>query len=209
MVRQIAENKFIRTLAGDVDTSLSRMRIDDTESNRRDSVRTLFCAIEGMAWICREHIKFAAENLEIMTPILEMALNEQTYFVTEGGRVRRQIRYISFTAMFKLISEVAHQIRQDYHVDFSSGGWSNVIISISVRNRVMHPKCVDDLLVSDEDLNKIVSAFNWIFDTCLEMMAAVNDELVIFNKTAREFIDGLMSGDEAVLAEYKAALESA
>jgi hypothetical protein len=42
-------NSLIRTLAGDVDSALKRIASADTDGHRREAVRTMFAAIEGLA----------------------------------------------------------------------------------------------------------------------------------------------------------------
>lgn len=197
---------FLRTLVEDVEAADQRRELSDTPGHRRDAVRTMFAAIEGVAWICREYVRTTAKALDVLDPILEMALLEQTYFVSDRGKVKTQTRYIAFTAMFKLVSKICEEISSSFFVDFTAYGWNCVLESIEIRNKLMHPKSFEDLNVSVDDLTKANIAFRWMVQNCAQMMEAVRTEIDFFNRNARELLEGLQRGDPAVIAEYQQAL---
>lgn len=198
---------FLRTLIEDVQDSTDRLETQDTPSHRRDVVRTIFAAIEGVAWTCREFVREAAKSLDVLDPVLDMALREQTYFVSERGKVTAQTRYISFTAMFKLISRVSEEVCVNLKVNFADEGWQSLLKSLETRNKLMHPKSFSDLSVAEKDVTEARNALNWILTTSTNIMESVSAEIKFYNHTARELVDGLRRGDPAVTAEYQAALE--
>lgn len=200
------QQSFLRTLVEDVQAAVRRSQRSDTARHRREAVRTIFAAIEGISWTCREFVRESAKSLDALDPTLEMALREQTYFVSERGKVSTQTRFISFTAMFKLISRIAEEIATSLHVDFSERGWQGILHSLDTRNRLMHPKSFSDLAVSLDDVQQADLAFRWMLQTSLRMMESVQAEMKLYNQTARELVDALTRGDPLVVAEYEAIM---
>ena len=65
-------------------------------------------------------------------------------------------------------------IKTGVHVDFSGKGWSAMKTTIAVRNRLTHPKRLEDIAVSDDDLAKLVQANDWLLQARSDMMSAAN-----------------------------------
>lgn len=187
---------FIRTLIGDVQSALTRLEASDTETHRREAIRTIFAAIEGVAWVYREHVRTAARELGDMTPLLDFALQEKTYAVNERGDVTEQIRFIPLAAMIRLITQVAERSCPRLKVDFGHKGWSNLKLAISVRNRLVHPKTIEDLTITKGDLEIANSGFSWLLALTLAGMSAANDALATFTADARTIVDQLLNGDK-------------
>ena len=51
--------------------------------------------------------------------------------------------------------------RPQFDCDFSHVGWANLKKAVEVRNRLVHPKTIDDLKVSDDELAMAQSALGW------------------------------------------------
>ncbi|WP_176054525.1 hypothetical protein [Paraburkholderia caribensis] len=56
-----------------------------------------------------------------------------------------------------------------YKVDFNHVGWSNLRKAVDVRNRLVHPKRLEDMMVSDDEVKRAVSAFDWLLALVLEV----------------------------------------
>lgn len=199
---------FIRTLVGDVQSALARLGVSDTEAHRREAVRTTFAAIEGVAWVYREHVRTFTQDLGSMTPLLDFALQEKTYAVNDRGDLTEQTRFIPLTAMIRLTTQVAERSCPGLVVDFGHVGWSNLKLAIGVRNRLVHPKTTEDLAITQGDLEIAKSGFFWLLALVIEGMTAVNDTLISFGADSRTVVDQLLSGDEKALADYRAAVDS-
>lgn len=198
----------MRTLAGDVQSALARLEVSDTETHRREAIRTTSAAIEGVAWVYREHVRTVTRDLGDMTPLLDFALQEKTYTVNDRGDLTEQTRFIPLAAMIRLTTQVAERSYPGFKVDFRHVGWSNLKLAIGVRNRLVHPKTAEDLTITQGDLEIAESGFNWLLALVVEGMSAANDALTSFTTDARIIVDQLLSGDEKALAEYRAATDA-
>lgn len=92
-----------------------------------------------------------------------MLLAEETYDLHDDGKVsckRAKIpisKNIKFA--FKAFSK-ANLINYELPVKDDTG-WESFQKSLKVRDRLMHPKTIDDLAVSDDELKTALMTFDW------------------------------------------------
>lgn len=197
---------FLRTLVEDVAAALQRISQADTEGHRRDAVRTIFAAIEGVTWFYREHVRRTADDLGMLTTAVDLALQEKSYTLGSKGNLIEQIKFTPLTSMIKFVAKVAEETCGGSHVNFGQAGWDDLQRAITVRNRITHPKTRADLVVTAQEVAIAETGFVWLLNLVVEGMAAAQLRLVRFNKDAQELVDALKNGDPIALAEYRAAL---
>lgn len=200
-------NAAWRTLVGalflDVQDALSRQEAEDTPTNRRGLLRALIAAVEGLAWLYREHVKEIAETMGLLSGSERSALAETSHFVSDDGRISEQRRFISTTAMVRLTARIAAKCALADQPDFGVEGWVGLKKTIGIRNRITHPKAEHDLAVSTEDILQAKSAFYWFAELMMSEMARATDTLRSFADGLWEVIQLLGAGDEAALALYR------
>jgi hypothetical protein len=201
--------RFMAALIEDVLAARERLGSSDTQTARREVVRSSLAAIEGMTWIAREHVRLALAGMDELSPVTDLALREMAYGVTDDGRIVEQVRPLPILAAIRLFVTQAKAICPDLSVEFSKTGWSNLRLAVEVRNRITHPKPDQELRVSDADLKRVVSAVSWLTATVEYVMASTNLALVDFSNELREVVERLASGDAEALAEYREALRIA
>jgi hypothetical protein len=204
---EIPENireTFLGMLLHDVILSLERMEQDDCQATRRDLIRTTFAAIEGVAQVYRDHVRSIADNLDLVDQMTAMALSEIGYFVSETGKLERQIRFIPLPSMIRLITRLAKQVCPQVKVDFSGADWQNFRLAIAIRNRITHPKTRTDLTVPTTDVKVVQGAFFWLLEVVSNVMSATNTEASRYLALLTEFGEKLISGDENAKALYEA-----
>ena len=81
---------FDAILLHDVIDGLRRVRQDPSQGVRRDLIRTMFAAIEGSALGYRQHVCSIARSIDELSPLMDMAFSETTYFVNETGKLEPQ-----------------------------------------------------------------------------------------------------------------------
>ena len=207
-VQRAFGEEFLGILMHDVLLAIQRRDLNDTQATRRALIRTRFAAIEGAAWEYREHVRCIAADLDSLPRLVELALSEKTYRVAENGEIDEQVCYISTPAMIRLTTRLAESICTDFEFDFKNVGWMNFKTSIKIRNRITHPKTRGDLEIADNEIAVCQSAFFWIIN-----LTQYFTELTMLESSRRatllkQFVDRLVAGDEAALAEYQAALDS-
>jgi hypothetical protein len=175
---------FIHYLAHDVNHAHERLIEEDIPVNRRHMVRTAFSGIEGVVWEMKRdvlrHLKQVGGGLTLHE---EAALLEQTYSVTSRGRVQTTPRFLPLPTAVRLLVLLVQKVRPEYKVDFSHYGWTSLVEGVAVRNRLVHPKRKEDLVVTDRELGYCMSGFIWLLALALEMRVGLNDH---FKETVAE-----------------------
>jgi hypothetical protein len=197
---------LIALLIGDVAAARNRLETGDSQSARRDVVRTSLAAIEGMLWMAREHVRAALDDVGQLTPVADLALREHAYAVADNGKLGERSQPLPLLTALKLVVSQARVMCPEIDVEFSGRGWANLRHSVSVRNRITHPKNHSDMAISDNDLDAVASGLDWLVATLTYVMASANLALTQYNDQLRELVDRLIAGDADALAEYHAVL---
>ncbi len=201
--QQTKELSFLRTLVGDIEHALRQVDISNTASDRRNALRSIISAMEGTAWIYRTHILSVMQGLDISTPKLEFAFSETTLFVSEQGEIKEQQRFISATSMIRLATRTAQGISQEIQIDFTSHEWQKLKDAIKLRNRITHPKNIDDLAVTLSDLQSAHEGLRWLITSLVNVMETTLKELSAYNTDAVELLGKLRAGDPDTIALYE------
>jgi hypothetical protein len=65
---------------------------------------------------------------------------------------------------------IVKRYRPEYVVDFAHPGWANLREAVAIRNRLVHPRELTDLTVSDIEIRQALSAFNWLLALVIEVL---------------------------------------
>lgn len=195
---------FMGILILDVISSMERYETEDTQVTRRDLVRTIFAAVEGLAWTYRLHILEVAKSADAVTLEEELAFSEVSYLVSDQGKIVSQQRFVPMPAMLRLTTRLADKLCPGLDAKFDTIGWDRFRKSVKIRNRVTHPKNEGDLHISGKDVSTCIAAFYWLLDLSVSAMEAATLALKDHVALAREVLDKLKRGDPATLAMYRA-----
>lgn len=193
---------LLKVMLQDVDQALDRAQLQDTAGDRRNLMRTIISAAEAVSWVFRGHVLAIARELEDPDPLVELAFAEASFSVSERGEIIEQARYVSLTAMIRLIVRVAQSIRSDLEVDFGTNGWQSLKSAIQARNRITHPKSAADLTITDAEVEMARAGFFWLLDMTAYVSEEVLKELAFSAMITREVVDDLIAGDPDTLALY-------
>jgi hypothetical protein len=185
-----------------VQHALDRAAVDGTPPDRRNLLRTIISAAEGISWVCRSHVLSIAEELGETTPFMELAFSEASLFVNERGEIVEQPRYISTIAMIRLTARVATQLCPDSTVDLGTTGWRCLKNAFQTRNRITHPKSSSDLAISDEEMACAKVGFFWFLDFSIHLMEETMKAFSTHVSLAKDLVDRLKAGDPDALALY-------
>jgi hypothetical protein len=196
---------FFGILAFDVLVALERVEAQDTQTARRDLIRTLFAAIEGFVWEFRAHVREIADAVDDIPPLLAMALNETSYSVSENGKLVEQQRYIALPSMVRLATNLAQTLCQDLKVDFSVDGWADLKRTIALRNRITHPKSKADLNITTDDTTIAWSGFRWILGHVAHVMETTIAAQADYLRQFKILAERLEAGDPVAIEAYRAS----
>jgi uncharacterized membrane protein YecN with MAPEG domain len=175
-VTEISDDSFTHILVNDVRDAEKRLQENDTPGNRRDLVRAAFAAIEGLHWQLKRDV--LKNGLGKLTAHEYAAMAEESYSVDDRGNVSSIPRFLPITTAIRLVVQVVQRYRPSYKVDFSHAGWSNLKSAVEVRNRLVHPKTLEDLAVTDSEIRKTISGFCWVLALVIEVLRETHAAVV-------------------------------
>jgi hypothetical protein len=142
----------------------------DDRFARRTLVRTVWAEIEGLCASAIDWARYYASDASTLkgryTEAERIALRGVVAHVENGAARLVESGYLRTKEMLKFaLTLVGRGAATLLAVDYGDGGWSALIESLVVRHRLMHPKCADDLLVTDEEMQKLERGRSWFITT--------------------------------------------
>lgn len=196
---------LVRALVEDAILAITGSESLKTQSSKRNLIRTTYAAIEGIAWLLADHVASIARDTDNISAAEQMALTEKSYQVTRQGKVREQTRFIPLPSLIRLSTTIARRVDRTFEVDFDQPEWQRFVQGLEVRNRITHPKSIDDLSVDDSDVANTIAALHWMLELTANAMATTTSALREYTNQLSQVILGLKAGDSAIWAEYLAA----
>lgn len=152
----------------------------ETQLGRRQFARTIFAAMEGGIYVFKQLALLEVRELELsLSAGEELFLDEVEYKLNEHGELkshRAKIRFIqNLKFAFRTFAKI-HGLHLTLQTD--GDGWCALMESIKVRDRLTHPKQIDDLTVTDREFERLEKAYNWFASTAetyfIEASGALN-----------------------------------
>ena len=177
-----ASDQFAKVLAEDVSQAKQRMENDPTESHRREFVRATCSAIDAQAWQLKMYVIESVLTKKTTSVHDISALREESYAINDKGEIYVQPRGYSLKVGLRLVYSILKKHDVPVHIDFGSTDWKNIDDAVKIRNRVMHPKCMGDISVSESDAECCYNAFLFVHNMLLTTI--LDSVLASLNKVA-------------------------
>jgi hypothetical protein len=128
---------------------------------RRGFVRAVFAYIEGMAYRLKQFVlvthKSALDQGE------QMICAESAFELDSQGNVERRSARLRFSPNLRFALTICPKaVGSHYRTDFGDGGWDATRNAAKTRDRLVHPKRVADLSVSDAEMAEAYKAAKWV-----------------------------------------------
>jgi len=149
----------------------------DTPFIRRTFVRTAFAVIEGVISFLKAYAlsKLPSEDV---TPAEAAMLREESFTLDDRGRAQVQPKFVPLDTNIRFaFSMFGRAVGRKIELDTSGPEWRQFRAAITVRNRLVHPRGIRDLEVSDEELECARAAANWILIVLVKALVAQVREL--------------------------------
>jgi hypothetical protein len=170
---------IVQPLHEDVVRCTTMLDEEDSAFWRRALVRALFAELEG-ATHCMKQVAFISRfrsdaNFSIPDKIV---LLEQAYELDEKGEAKAQSVKIKLTHNIRFAFKAfARAGCASYDLKVDGVGWQSLKKGIKIRDRLTHPKKVEDLNVSDQELEIILEALSWFTKSLEEVVGRVIEGL--------------------------------
>jgi hypothetical protein len=163
--------KAIETVGDDVIKTRVAVAHEDTPLARRTYVRTVFSYIEAWMFATKQMCLSAHRFRHVAYPPADLAiLREESYSLARDGEAIVQTKYLKLDKHFRFVFRVfARSVNSNYQLNVQDPGWGAFLQSITLRNRLTHPRSVTDLEVSDEDFETMDRARGWFQRVSMEL----------------------------------------
>lgn len=149
------------------DVSYFKARLNectDKDVIRRSYVRSVFAFIEGYTYGFKQiSLRISKEPIGIkLSPEEIVVLKEIEISIDEKGHIKERPKYMpAKNSLVFSLSSIAKQHEANFELDKGGQGWEAYKASLTIRDRLMHPKSHKDLKVNDIELSKVENAYNW------------------------------------------------
>ena len=152
-------------------TPTQTLRIDPAQLpavKRRLIVRSAFAAIEATAYTLKRLAIVGAmvlrlQNKETLTEEEKVLCREERYELGGNGEVETKKAKLTFVPnlrfSFKAFAKAWDIV---FVLDTNAPKWKQLVNSVAVRDRLMHPKRLADLEVTDTEVREALRGFIWI-----------------------------------------------
>jgi hypothetical protein len=98
-------------------------------------------------------------------------LAEVNYDLDDKGITKSQVRFISLPKNIGFaFSSAARAFGVAYELKVDDAGWSTFKDALLIRNRITHPKSIDDLKLSDKEVQTVSDAAEWFLKVQRELI---------------------------------------
>ena len=131
-----------------------------TNSQRRSYIRAIFAYVEGTGFFLRQQI--LTGWISELKPEMIMALRELQVEVNGAGLVSTKRLRVASMSLFKMTINTYGRLLNESVVKCFGDGFEYLKQSVLVRDRLMHPKSAQCLIVTDEEIRKAICGFSWL-----------------------------------------------
>lgn len=145
---------------GDIAQATDLLIQVENDCMRRAVVRAIMSGIEGLLWDIKRSLLtraslFSGGDLQY--------LREIAYEVRDNGEVREIAKFIPLRTNLKALHSLIVRSGIEAQPCFEGLGWTSMVASVEVRNRITHPKSPQDLHVTEKEVTDAIRAFSWFF----------------------------------------------
>lgn len=147
-------------------------------SDMRAYVRAVFALVEGISFGFRQ-IALNLPHTKKLTPAELAILNEESYGLKDNGEVSTTTRFLKVQAGTRFTFSICKRVYEiKSEIDYGSRGWDAFVQSIRIRDRLMHPKSLEALTVTEDELGVVSEALAWFLDAIQLLMDGMSAHLI-------------------------------
>ena len=174
-----SNRKLIEELRSDYKFIENNLNGDSGGFWSRTFIRTTISLIEAELFILKQEIlTYCEENSIQLNPELLLLLNNKKYEINSNGQIKERLLQVRLKDDIKFsFSQIGNIKGHKLCKDFEDSGWSKVVSTILVRNRLTHPKMAEDINVSKQEVNDCKHAFKWFIKNLTYFLEQEKDDI--------------------------------
>jgi hypothetical protein len=156
---------LLKLLSFDLLEIYDRLRGDAFhQPSRRNWVRTFCSQVEAFAYGTKQMLADMAEFPFVkLEPYEVLLLREEAYEIRESGDLKlKGDRFVPIKTNLKFLPRACSKAFEiPFEIDTSGSGWRALDQAFQIRNRLVHPKALRDMHVTDDELATVGVAQTW------------------------------------------------
>jgi hypothetical protein len=155
------DDEFVTELFNEVIFFLEKLTEDDTQEMRRAFCRSVFQFVDGVSTDLKNIVSYY-ESPELIGEDSYLALHDKKKVIKDGkektiNKRNGFAKNIDFS--FDIYGWTADV---DINLKQNQKDWDRFLRCVSIRNRVVHPKRIEDLYISNGELVEMFKMFEWL-----------------------------------------------
>jgi hypothetical protein len=139
------------------DVVVLRLSPEMDSRERRNFVRAVFAAIEGILWSVQCDLLTTAEH--VLSEAERHYLRDESVRLNDRGKVETSKAKATLAQRVYLVTNLVAKVRPECTVDLKSEGWRDLQNSLKLRDRLTHPKMRSELDISDAEVDSTFNGF--------------------------------------------------
>ena len=162
---------LLKTLLDD-SISLLKLTIDMGEQVlRRSYIRSSLAGVEGAVWVLKQMASISKEAEPPYTGEEQALLCDIAYILKDNGIIKEDAAKISLKTNIKFTFRMLSRLRScGFELDLGGNGWPKLQAAIKLRDRITHPKTLDNLDISENELVESSEGIRWFFDNIMRFI---------------------------------------
>jgi hypothetical protein len=143
---------------------------------RRLLVRSVFSYIEGMSHALKMQSQDQAHYRLTAGEVL--LVQEVAYDLDDNGTIRERpakLRTLANLLFSIRLSTRSYGIENRFTPDLSGDGWRDVRAASRIRDRITHPRTLEDLTITNEEIGHAVGAVVWLLEQVERLNVALDE----------------------------------
>jgi hypothetical protein len=134
-------------------------------SATRAYVRAVFALVEGVSFAFRQLAASLPETEHCLSHGELAVLNDESYGVKDNGEVSTTTRFLKVHSGTRFTFGICKRLYEiQTEIDYGGKGWDSFMKAIKIRDRLMHPKSVESLDVTEDEIGIVSDGLEWFID---------------------------------------------
>ncbi|KAF0140859.1 MAG: hypothetical protein FD122_2032 [Stygiobacter sp.] len=163
----------------DFNEGIDLLSKNDSQYLRRSFIRSLFAAIESVIFGMKTEIlnRLSEANPPFTTGEL-VILEEKSFTIDKSGDIIESPKYLELKKNIRFVFRTYGKCYgTQLELDVSGTDWKNFTELVEVRNRITHPKTKNDIIITDDEINKSKLLFGWFSKQHINSVTVTTDAL--------------------------------
>ena len=147
----------------------------------RSAVSALFAGIEGSIFVLKQVFHDIPEFKSKLSEDEFFLLCDKTPMLSDKGEVFQRDTFIRLAPNVRFFERISNRLLRTNLDIVNSKNWEKFKQAINVRNRITHPKSMDDMVVSKEELKAMYIVYEMFVDFFSEIIQALKSSNMSLN----------------------------